>query len=970
MPRKYRPEKDEIMFFASALSVYGMLRPVEERLLKGGYIGNVLSDYSSQIDFYLGQEKQSPLFYDVIQNRLEIEHSGSFVNNYNFKMKQPLTRTSEKEFRNYTKKYSSYLELLIRNTPPEEYPEELSELKFHQAYFRMLKVFGSRELLEDQFGFLINARGFDGDVTPIREIGDKKNRISREQWRHMRKYYPYSELRDSITELINLACDREESKTKDNYTEQIEYRENYKKALQNYIAANKALQIGAEDAQRLAKLYLRDEIIKHKKQQDGPDKDVDYYGILKRVEEQEKNGAAVDPEEKAIADGIKDAVEQKYVTDSHRFDWCNSRYGKELKAAGCKELNEMDFTGARGNAVFQPELEAQINAIDMGWPVDELIHIQRLHLIMRKSSNVAEKDEAEEYNNFKTKCTTFYNERIKDKKYPATEEARQTFYRDFYALAREAETVISNSYLHGVDFGGFEAQDNVQDIIRVKWDIFQKDMKKTMDKRLSPTQKEVLKNVLDDTNKELTPAKMNKLRNLVSTRSSTGHIDSAEFDAFKKAFTRFSEAYQADGDAFRIDAEHGLTREHLELLKKVRNAAGTYLNEKDKDAKDPERRSPMGKGRYEGASQTFLLADHLIRKHEKRLEDQAKQRKEKECEKGRRITREAFFKEGSKNVENYTTFAKRLAGGEDAYNEQMAAQARQDEEDARKEPVTDQERYEKLINGCRLKKDDPVVTEGAELDYRIENLSVMLAALELQDAGRAFHMDEIQDRAKMIRTIYPMDTCFRVVSQDPNGPNGPKMLRDALTFPFKAVEAKKAMEEQLYEVQKSKYRNTFESQNKFQADLAEVLSRKRTVELSDKMRDLVEAINEVMRINLKDNQMVGLNAYKLRKANVRIMKAVVNAFDGHTTFDKDGFAPKLALDTLAVLTTYTGCEQVTRKFLEKLNQTKKKPDGAAQDININDFTKNFGVKHSKHVTAQVRNNQNHQPNHNAAGAHL
>ena len=36
MPRKYRPEKDEIMFFASALSVYGMLRPVEERLLNPG----------------------------------------------------------------------------------------------------------------------------------------------------------------------------------------------------------------------------------------------------------------------------------------------------------------------------------------------------------------------------------------------------------------------------------------------------------------------------------------------------------------------------------------------------------------------------------------------------------------------------------------------------------------------------------------------------------------------------------------------------------------------------------------------------------------------------------------------------------------------------------------------------------------------------------------------------------------------
>ena len=128
------------------------------------------------------------------------------------------------------------------------------------------------------------------------------------------------------------------------------------------------------------------------------------------------------------------------------------------------------------------------------------------------------------------------------------------------------------------------------------------------------------------------------------------------------------------------------------------------------------------------------------------------------------------------------------------------------------------------------------------------------------------------------------------------------------------------------------------------------------------MRDLVEAINEVMRINLKDNQMVGMNAYKLRKANVRIMKAVVNTFDAHTTFDKDGFAPKLALDTLAVLTTYTGCEQVTRKFLEKLNQTKNMPNGQKHNINIDDFTKNYGVKHSKAVTAQVRNHA-HQPNH-------
>ncbi|MBR6171799.1 MAG: hypothetical protein IKQ49_01325 [Eubacterium sp.] len=65
------------------------------------------------------------------------------------------------------------------------------------------------------------------------------------------------------------------------------------------------------------------------------------------MEEQEKNNVQVDPKEKAIADEIKNAVEQKYVTDSYKYGWCRSRYGKELTAAGCKQLNEEDFSGSK-----------------------------------------------------------------------------------------------------------------------------------------------------------------------------------------------------------------------------------------------------------------------------------------------------------------------------------------------------------------------------------------------------------------------------------------------------------------------------------------------------------------------------------------------------------------------------------------------------------------------------------------------
>ena len=827
-------------------------------------------------------------------------------------------------------------------------------MKYHQAYIRMLKVFGSRELLSDQLGFLPNARTFDGDTICIREKGNKHDKyVSRELWRHMRKYYPYSDLRDSYVELINLACDREESQEKETYTGEIEYREKYKKALQNYIATSQGLAQGPKEEERLAKLYLRDEIIEAMKTHDGPEKNVDYYGILKRVAEKEKNGEKPDPEEKSIEQNINNRVEAKYKTDAYRFRWCNSRYEKELLAAGCVDMSDMDFTGQRGNAGTFPQVEAQINAIDMGWPVDELVHIERLQIIMKPSVGIRGNQDTPEFQDYKNRCRTFYNERIKDKKYPATEEARQAFYRDFYELARDSENIIRGLYPSSVEgdppFVG-------------KWEKFSKGVKKAMGKKLSPVQKVVIQRVQDDENYVLSAERMNAIRSQINVRKRTGHIDSSEFSDFKRTFTRFAEACEADANPFEINKDHGLTPENLELLKKVREAAKVYLKKRDADEKNLDKRSDMGKDRYEGAAKSFSLAHHLILKHEKRLEDQLKEKKEAACVKGRKETREAFFKAGSEEVKDYIEFAKKKAGGEEAYQAQLAVEKKLEDDAAAKEPETEDEKYEKLINILRLKKDAPVVTEANDLGPRVEILSTILAAQESQKAGKPFDTAAIKARGEMIRKVYFMDDYFRTVSQNPNGPNGPVMLRDVLIYPFRAEEMKRTLEGRMYEVRETKYGNTFVAQNKYQADLAEVLSRKRTEQLSDTMKDLVEAINEVMRINLKDNTMVGMNAYKLRKANVRIMKAVHNVLEEHDSFDKDGFAPKLALDTLAVLTTYTGCEPVTRKIMRNLNATKTDLQGQKHNISFDTFTRKYGVQHSRTLAETLRRNANQANN--------
>ncbi len=48
---------------------------------------------------------------------------------------------------------------------------------------------------------------------------------------------------------------------------------------------------------------------------------------------------------------------------------------------------------------------------------------------------------------------------------------------------------------------------------------------------------------------------------------------------------------------------------------------------------------------------------------------------------GRKETREAFFKAGSKGEADYIKFAKRRAGGEEAYRTQLAAEKKAEEGD-------------------------------------------------------------------------------------------------------------------------------------------------------------------------------------------------------------------------------------------------------------------------------------------------
>ena len=950
MSRKYRPSVDDYFDFAFLYSVHGYLMPIEDKLRAGGYTGPILADYDNSIYDNLNIQKTTPLDFVTKMADAEKEGRSLMVKDDNFRSARTISREEEKEFRKYLKKIDNHLDLLIKNTPPEEYPGELAEMKYYKAYIRAQRVFGSRELYMDQLGFLINARAYDADMKPVKVGIGYKGGVSRELWRHVEKYYPYSEYRDAIIGLTNVACDYEENKEKNTFIEQMEHRENYRKALQNYLSACKALDLGEEEGERIAKLYIRDDIIKEQKTQDGPDKNIDYHAIIKRVEEQKKNKLPVDPEDQRIADDIEKKVNDDYKENRHKYDWCCSRFGKEVAAAGY-ETNEKDFTGNRGNKIHFPAVEAQINAIDMGWPVDELIHIQRLHLLI-KNFSVKGKNSTPEMEAFPAKCNKFYDEKIKNKPYPSTEEGRRALYEEFYALGREATEYTTNNT--------YDENDQSKDAILV-WDVFEKDLKKTMDKPLTFSEKIVLKQVQEGMQPALTTAGVNSIKNSIGTEKRFGHNNSSEFDRLQKAFAKFEEAFKADKGQFRSSPEHTLSPEALKILNELRDASRNYLKEKDKDEKEPEKRSTMGKNRYEGAKNAYLLANQLIKKNEEILEKKAKEKKEAENIKGRRETREAFFKADEPDVEKSIEFNIKRAGGEEQYNAMLEAEAREAAEKEQREPVTDEEKYERLIDSCRVKLDDPVSYENPEQNAvmqkrRIDNLAKMLAAIELQEAGKPFNPDDITKRGNELKDLYSMNILERVSETR----NGPEELKNALTFKFRAVELKKNLEESLYEVGKGQQRNTYESQNKYQSDLAELLNKnqKNAPELTYRTRGIVDSINEIMEINLKDKTLVGLNSYKLRKANAKLMDAIVNSFGDSTTLNKDAFGPKLALDALAVLSTYTGCKAVTNKLLNKINNNMTDTKGNHININIENFTNDYGVKNSKNVSNANRAREN------------
>ncbi|SNU07012.1 hypothetical protein SAMN06297422_11030 [Lachnospiraceae bacterium] len=947
MPKKYRPETDDYMIFTSIISMYGMFRPIEDKLRAAGYTGPIFADFDNRI--YSNQNINKNTELNFLDLKIEADENGVDTPDWNieagFEYKKILTKDAERKFQDYTKKFESYLDLIIKNTPPEEYPEELSEIKYFKAAIRMIKVFGARALWQDQLGFLANARSYDSDMQSIDEIGkNKKPDATRELWREVKKHYPYSQLRDSIINITNLVCDYEENKEKNTYIEQIEYRENYKKALQNYLSANEALEMGPEEKERISKLYCRKVVIDELKNTDGPGKDIDYNAIIKRVEEKEKAGEPTDPDEQKIVDDIREKTNNMYKSNPYKYEHCNSRYSLELEAMGYY-VNERDFTGKRGNETFKPEIEAQINAIDMGWPVDELIHIQRLSVILRDTFSVRDRD-SKDYIDFAKKCKTFYEEKIKDKPYPSTEKGRRALYREFYSLGKEASEVISSRFQYN----------EKGDVANIKWDVFKNDIKKTMNKPLSFSQKIVLKQIQVDEKPELSSEGILAIKNKIDTKRRIGHTNSAEFDKLQKAFNKLTIAFNNDTSAFVL--YKNLDPKTLNLLEEVKAAAKVYLKEKDKEAKTPEERSTMGKDRYEGALQAYQLVTDLINQNQKNLEDKAKARKEAEDVKARKELREAFFKTGTDNAKRSDDFDVKRAGGEDKFNELKAEEARRDAEQEAKEPVTDAEKYEKLINSCRLKKSDPAVYENAQenetvQNKRIDNLSLMLAAMEMQEKGQPFNMQNVTNRSKVLRNLYSMDS-LKIVTENVNGPEN---LKNGLTFKFRATELKKNLEEALYEVGKVNNNKLFESQNNYQQDLKTVLGKEENA-LSPGDQKIVAAINEITSIDLNDRSYAGLNAYKLRKANVKLMETIVDAIDPEkmNQVDRDGFKTKFALDALAVLTTYTGCQSVTNKFLQELNT--KMADKNKNNIDIENFTKNYGVNNSENASARVKHSVN------------
>jgi hypothetical protein len=68
--------------------------------------------------------------------------------------------------------------------------------------------------------------------------------------------------------------------------------------------------------------------------------------------------------------------------------------------------------------------------------------------------------------------------------------------------------------------------------------------------------------------------------------------------------------------------------------------------------------------------------------------------------------------------------------------------------------------------------------------------------------------------------------------------------------------------------------------------------------------------------------------------------------------DMNGYGAKLALDSMALLNTYTGCKSVINYQLTIINTKMKDMNGNRININVENFNKDFGTKNSKQLNKQ------------------
>ena len=84
------------------------------------------------------------------------------------------------------------------------------------------------------------------------------------------------------------------------------------------------------------------------------------------------------------------------------------------------------------------------------------------------------------------------------------------------------------------------------------------------------------------------------------------------------------------------------------------------------------------------------------------------------------------------------------------------------------------------------------------------------------------------------------------------------------------------------------------------------------------------------------------------------MKAIKDSFEKVNTLERDEYGLMLALDSLAVLNAYTGCQAVTGKMLQQANSTVKDNGANKLNINIVELDRIFGTRESKALTGSIR----------------